>query len=183
MKLIPIIFAIILATVLTLGCIEPPDEGNGNGSGNGTTYTSFTNSEFYVEYPSDWNVFIEDTSIAGIATGAFLGAEDEKGAGLYIRGHKTPSTTLLDFDEWYDSTLEDLQNSEDATVLDNDMSINEAFIESTSIKGGDVTVYSKYKFISCIESTYQCTASVENIFRSEYQDEINHIISSFECTN
>ncbi len=152
MKLIPIIFAIILATVLTLGCIEPPDEGNGDGAGNETTYASFTNSEFYVEYPSDWNVFIEDTSIAGIATEAFLGAEDEKGAGLYIRGHKTPSTTLSDFDEWYDSALENLQNSEDATVLDNDMSVNEAFIEFTSIKSGDVTVYSKYKFSGSLTS-------------------------------
>ena len=28
MKLIPIIFAIILVTVLTLGCIEPPDTHN-----------------------------------------------------------------------------------------------------------------------------------------------------------
>ena len=177
MKPIPIICVIILATVLTLGCVEPPDEGNG------TTYTSFTNSEFYVEYPSDWSVFIEDTSIAGITTEAFLGAEDEKGSGFYIRGHKTPSTTLHDFDEWYDSTLEDLQNSEDATVLDYEMSVNEAFIEFTSIKSGDVLVYSKYKFIACIESVYQCTASVENIYRSEYQDEINHIISTFRCTN
>jgi len=39
------------------------------------------------------------------------------------------------------------------------------------------------KFLGCIETAYQCTASVENILRSEYQDEINHIISSFKCTN
>jgi len=182
MKPIPIICVIILATVLTLGCVEPPDEGNGDGAGNGTTYTSFTNSEFYVEYPSDWNVFIEDTSIAGITTEAFLGAEDEKGTGLYILGHKTPST-LHDFDESYESLLENLQNSEDATVLDYEMSVNEAFIEYTSIKGGAVNVYSKTKFLGCIESFYSCTSSVENIYRSEYQDEINHIISSFTCNN
>jgi len=146
MKAIPIIFAIILATVLTIGCTEQPKTGNGNGGGTTTTYTSFTNGEFYVEYPSDWDVFIEDTSVAGITTEAFLGAENDEGAGLYIRGHKTPSATLLDFDGWYESALEDLQNSEDANVLDYELSLNEAFIEFTDLKGGAVTVYSKYKF-------------------------------------
>ena len=33
MEFIPIIFVIILATVLTLGCVEPPDGGNGDGVG------------------------------------------------------------------------------------------------------------------------------------------------------
>ena len=183
MKPIPIICVIILATVLTLGCVEPPDERNGDENGDEITYTSFTNNEFVVEYPSDWSVFIEDTSLAGISTDAFLGAEDEKGTGLYIRGHKTPSDPLLDYDGWYESSLADLQNSEDATVLDYGLSVNEAFIEFTSIKSGDVPVYSKYKFLGCIESTYQCTASVENIYRSEYQEVINHIISTFKCNN
>jgi len=165
------------------GCTDQKNNDNEDGTTDTTTYTSFTNGEFYVEYPSDWNVFIEDTSPAGITAEAFLGAENLEGASLYIRGHKTPSDTLLDWDEWYESALDTFQNSEDATVIDNGMSINEAFIESTEIKGGAVLVYSKYKFLGCIESAYSCTSSVENILRNKYQAQIDHIISSFICTN
>lgn len=177
MKLVPIIFALILGVVLTLGCVDQQTPGRGNG----VTYISFTNGEFYVEYPSDWDVFVEDQSVAGIATKAFIGAEDEKGAGLYIRGHNTQDSSLYDFDEWFDTALEELQSSEESTILDYEKSINEAFIEFTSVKSGDVTVYTKYKFIACIDTVFQCTASVENILRGDYQEIINHIISSFKC--
>ena len=182
------IIMLVLLVVNLCGCNDNnadtnDDLGDDDGGGTKTTYTSFTNGEFYVEYPSDWDVFTEDTSGAGITTEAYFGAENTEGSGLYIRGHKTPSSTLLDFDGWYESALEDLQNSEDATVLDNELSINEAFIEFTDLKGGAVLVYSKYKFLGCLETAYQCTSSVENILRNKYQDEIDHIISSFSCVN
>jgi len=184
-----ILITLVLLTVSLSGCNEDKtttDNGEDDGTDDGgdtTTYTSFTNSEFYVEYPSDWPIFVEDTSQAGITTEAFFGAENQQGAGLYIRGHKTPSATLLDYDGWYESALEELQNSEDATVLDNELSFNEAFIEFIDLKGGSVLVYSKYKFLGCLETVYQCTSSVENALRSEYQDEIDHVISSFTCVN
>lgn len=182
MKLAPLIVAIILTTVVTLGCTDQPNGGNGGGDGNGTTYASFTNGEFYVEYPSDWSVFTENQDLAGITTENFLVAEKTGGAGVIVRGHKeSQGSALMGFDEWYDSSLEDYQNSEDSTVIDYEKSVNEAFIEYTFLSGGAVTVYSKNKFIACADNAFLCISSVENILRSDYQDQIDHIISSFTC--
>ena len=184
MKYLPILLSlVVLLAVFTVGCTEPPDETEQDKTEDETNYTNFTNGEFYVEYPTGWTVYTEDSSAAGLSTKSFFVAEDDMGAGIIVRGHKASSSSLMDYDEWYESALGNLQSSEDANVLSNGLSTNEAQIEFTELKSGSVTVYSKYKFLGCTETVYQCTASVENLLRGQYQDKIDHIISSFSCVN
>lgn len=183
MKSVLAIFVIIFSIALTVGCIDgqPGSENESDDGGpniGSVAYTIFTNGEFYVSYPSTWDVDIQNqdkgTDITVVGT-------ESHATGFYIRGY-TEHSTLLDFDEYVDATLAEMQSSEDATVLDYQILTNEALIETVFLSGGgDVTVYAKYKFISCADSVYLCTASTEEILRNDFQAEIDHITSTFRC--
>ena len=175
MKLIPVIFVIVLATTLTLGCVDQPP---GNGDGDDTNYSSFTNGEFYVEYPSDWDVTIEKQDQGPDTT--FVAEAFPFGPYVYVRGVELDDLTN-GFWGWVDSTYQDIIDSDDATVLDYQDSINEALIICNQVKGDDITIYTQFKFILCIDSVYLCTVTAEDILQSDYQSILDHATSSFAC--
>jgi len=179
-----VILGFVVIIMFLTGCTDNQNNtGNEDADTDTTEYISFTNGQFTVEYPSGWTVYTEVKTGATITTETYLLAEELGGPGLHIRGHITDEETNDGYIEWYSSAVDTLQNTEDTTILKNELLINEANIEFTQLKSGSVTVYTKYKFIGCVATTYQCTATVENALRSQYQNQIDHIISSFMCTN
>ena len=179
-----LIIGFVVIIMFLAGCTTNQDNTeNGGGTTDTTIYTSFTNGQFSVEYPSGWTVYTEVKTGATITTETYLIAEGLGGTGLHIRGHITDEETNDAYIEWYSSALDTLQNTEDTNILNNELLINQATIEFTQLKSGSVTMYTKYKFIGCVATTYQCTATVENALRSQYQNQIDHIISSFTCAS
>ena len=171
------IILVLLAVGLS-GCNDKSNSGNTGETDDSITYASFTNGEFYVEYPSDWDVTIEKQD-QGPDT-IFVAEAYSFGPYIYVRGTELEDLTN-GFEGWADSTYQDLVDSEDSTVIDYQEAINEALIICNELKGDDVPFYTQYKFILCIDSVYLCTVTTEVAFQSDYQDILEHAIMSFEC--
>ena len=178
-----LLFALVTIIMFFSGCTNQNNTEDEDGTTDTTTYTSFTNGQFIVEYPSDLMVYTEEKTGATITTENFLVAEMFGGPGILVRGHIIDEDVSEDFSDWYSSALDTLQNTEDTTILNNELLTNEATIEFTQLKSGSVTMYIIYKFIGCVATTYLCTATVENAYRSQYQNQIDHIISTFTCAS